>query len=187
MRKIIFGINISADGYCGHTDMVADDELHKYFTDLLRSASLMLYGRITYELMVPFWPDVARDRSMSETSNEFADIFTSIDKVLFSTSLEHTTDASTRLVRANMIEEVTQLKQQSGGDILVGSLSIASQLSEHRLIDEYRFVVHPVIAGKGPRLFDAVKLQNTLRLDFLGSRSFQSGSMALHYKMRLDN
>jgi len=64
----------------------------------------------------------------------------------------------------------------------VGSLSIASQLSERGLIDEYRFVVHPVIAGKGPRLFETVKLQDRLQLDFVGSKTFQSGAVALHYR-----
>ncbi|GBF40620.1 dihydrofolate reductase family protein [Leptospira johnsonii] len=182
MRKIVFAINITADGNCSHTDMIADDEVHQYFTDLLRNGGLMLYGRITYQLMVPFWPEVARDQSMSEVSNEFARVFTSLDKVLFSTSLKHVEDANTRLVHANIVEEVLKLKQQSGGDILVGSISIASQLSEHHLIDEYRFVVHPVVAGKGPRLFDTMKLEEKLRLDFLGSRTFQSGAIALHYK-----
>ncbi|TGL58727.1 dihydrofolate reductase family protein [Leptospira sarikeiensis] len=182
MRKIIFAINITTDGYCSHMDMIADDELHKYFTDLLRNGSLMLYGRVTYQLMVPFWPEVARNRSMSEVSNEFADVFTSLEKILFSTTLKHIDETNTRLVQGNIKEEVLRLKQEPGKDILVGSLSIASQLSEYGLIDEYRFVVHPVLAGKGPRLFDTVKLQETLRLEFLGSKTFQSGSIALHYK-----
>ncbi|PJZ76330.1 dihydrofolate reductase family protein [Leptospira neocaledonica] len=185
MKKIVFAINITTDGFCSHTDMIADDQLHKYFTDLLRKGSIMLYGRITYQLMVPFWPEVARDQSMSEISNEFARVFTSLDKILFSTTLKQTEETNTRLVSGNIIEEILQLKQQSGKDILVGSLSLATQLLEHDLIDEYRFVVHPVIAGKGPRLFDAVNLQQTLRLDFLGSETFQSGVIALHYKKRI--
>ncbi|MGJ4745202.1 dihydrofolate reductase family protein [Leptospira sp. SA-E8] len=185
MRKIVFGINITADGYCSHTDGIADEELHKYFTDLLRTASIMLYGRVTYQLMVPFWPEVARDQSMSEVSNEFARVFTSLDKVLFSTTLKDVEDKNTRLVQGNIKEEVLKLKQQSGKDILVGSLSIASQLSEQHLIDEYHFVVQPVIAGKGPKLFDTVKLQETFRLEFLGSKTFQSGAIALHYKRQI--
>lgn len=185
MRKIIFAINITTDGNCSHTDMIPDDEVHKYFTDILHTSGLMLYGRITYQLMVPFWPEVARDQSMSDVSNEFARVFTSLDKVLFSTTLKQVEETNTRLVRANIIEEVLKLKQQPGRDILVGSLSIASQLSEHHLIDEYRFVVHPVVAGRGPRLFDSLKLQETLRLDFLGSETFRSGVIALHYKKRI--
>ena len=87
MRKVVFAINITADGYCNHTDMIADEELHEYFTRLLRDASLLLFGRTTYQLMVPYWPDVARNQSEAEASNEFARVFDSLDKVVFSTTL----------------------------------------------------------------------------------------------------
>jgi dihydrofolate reductase len=88
-------------------------------------------------------------------------------------------------VRANLAEEVLTLKQQPGKDIGVGGLSIASQLSELGLIDEYRFVVHPVVAGKGPRLFETVKPQERLQLDLIGLETFQSGVVALHYKKHM--
>ena len=184
MRRVVFAINISTDGYCNHTDGIADDELHHYFTRLLRNASLLLYGRITYQLMVPYWPDVAKNQSENEATNEFARVFDSLDMVVFSTTLKHVEGANKRLVRADIAEEVLALKQQPGKDICVGSLSIASQLSERGLIDEYRFVVHPVVAGKGPRLFESVKLQNRLSLDLLDSKIFQSGAVALHYRKR---
>ena len=153
-------------GICSHTDGIADEELHEYFTRLLRNASLLLFGRITYQLMVPYWPDVARNQSETEATNEFARVFDSLDKVVFSTTLKQVEGNNTRIVRANVAEEVVALKQQPGKDIAVGSLSIASQLSERGLIDEYHFVVHPVVAGKGPRLFETVKPQDRLRLDF---------------------
>ena len=85
-------------------------------------------------------------------------------------------------MRASIAEEVLALKQQPGKDICVSGLSIASQLSDRGLIDEYRFVVHPVVAGKGPRLFETVKPEATLLLDFIGSKTFHSGVVALHYK-----
>jgi dihydrofolate reductase len=182
MRKVVFGINITTDGYCSHTDMIADEELHQYFTGVLRNASLLLYGRITYQLMVPYWPDVAKRQSETEATNEFARVFDSLDKVVFSRTLKHVEGNNTRLVRANVAEEVLALRQQPGKDICVGSLSIASQLSERGLIDEYQFVVHPVVAGKGPRLFETVKPQDTLRLDLVGSKTFGSGVVALHYR-----
>jgi dihydrofolate reductase len=153
MRKVVFAINSTTDGYCSHTDGIADEELHEYFTELLRHMSLMVFGRTTYQLMVPYWPDIARNPSESEAVNEFARVFDSLDKVVFSTSLEGVDRANTRIVRANIAEEVLALKQQPGRDICVSGLSIASQLSDRGLIDEYRFVVHPVVAGKGPRLF----------------------------------
>jgi dihydrofolate reductase len=182
MRKVVFAINITADGYCGHTDGIADDQLHEYFTELLRNAGVILFGRTTYQLMVPYWPDIARNQSESKAENEFARVFDSLDMVVFSTTLNHVDGNKTRIVRANVVEEVLALKQQAGKDIAVGSLSIASQLSDRGLIDEYRFVVHPVVAGKGPRLFETVKAKERLLLDFMGSETFQSGVVALHYR-----
>lgn len=182
MRRVVFAINITADGYCGHTDMIADDEMHDYFTGVLRAASLLLFGRITYQLMVPFWPDVARNQSETKSINEYARVFDSLDKVVFSTTLKPAGESNTRIVSSGIAEEVLALKRQPGKDICVSGLSIASQLSERGLIDEYRFVVHPVVAGKGPRLFEAVKLQDSLSLDLIGSETFHSGVVALHYK-----
>ena len=182
MRKVVFGINITTDGYCGHTDMIADDEMHEFWARLLRHASVILFGRVTYQLMVPFWPDVAKKGSLSEAENEFARAFDSLDKVVFSTTLKHVDGTDTRIVRANVAEEVLALRQRPGKDIAVGSLSIASQLAERGLIDEYHFVVHPVVSGKGPRLFDTVKLRERFQLDFVGLKTFRSGIVALHYR-----
>ncbi len=182
MRRVVSAINITTDGYCSHTDMIADEEMHEYFTNVLRNAGILLFGRVTYQLMVPYWPDVAKNQSETKATNEFARVFDALDKVVFSTTLKHVEDKRTRIVRANVAEEVLALKHQPGKDICVGSLSIASQLSERGLIDEYHFVVHPVVAGKGPRLFETVKPQGKLRLDFVGSVTFQSGVIALHYR-----
>jgi dihydrofolate reductase len=184
MRKVVFAINITADGYCGHTDGIPDEELHEYFTGVLRNADTILFGRTTYQLMVPYWPDIARSQSESDATNEFARVFDSLAKVVFSTTLAHPGEANTRIVRSHLAEEVLALKGQPGRNISVGSLSIASQLSMRGLIDEYDFVVHPVVAGGGPRLFDTVKLQERLLLEFVGSKIFRSGTVALHYRKR---
>ncbi len=184
MRKVIFAINITADGFSDHRDGIADEELHEYFTRVLRNASLILYGRTTYQLMVPYWPDVARNQSGPESEIEFARVFDALDKVVFSTTLQHVDGNNTRIVRGNVAEELIALKQQPGKDICVGSLSLASQLSARGLIDEYRFVVHPIVAGKGPRLFETVKPQESLRLDFIDSETFRSGVVALHYRKK---
>jgi dihydrofolate reductase len=82
MRNVIFAINITLDGCCDHTRQVADDETHEYFTDLLREVDLLVFGRITYQLMVPFWPEVAKSQSMTKASNEFAQVFDSINKIV---------------------------------------------------------------------------------------------------------
>ncbi len=184
MRKVVFAINTTADGYCSHTDGIADEELHEYFSALLRTGSLILYGRVTYQLMVPYWPDIARSQSEAASENEFARVFDSLEKVVFSTTLDRVEDTNSRLVRGNLAEEVRALTQQPGKPMFVGSLSLASQLSAHGLIDEYHFVVHPVIAGKGPRLFETVKLPERLRLDLIGSKTFTSGAVAHQYRTR---
>jgi dihydrofolate reductase len=184
MRKLVFAINITADGHCDHTDMIADEELHRYHTRVLRNADTILIGRKTYELMVPYWPDIAGSQSGDEASNEFARVFDSLEMVVFSTTLRHAGGKNRRIVRANLAGEALALKQRPGRDIGVGGLSIASQLSERGLIDEYHFVVHPVVAGRGPRLFETVSPQERLRLDLIGMETFQSGVVALRYRKR---
>jgi dihydrofolate reductase len=181
MRKLIFGINITLDGCVDHTKQIADEETHEYFTDLMRDADLLVYGRKTYQLMVPFWPDVAKNQSMTKASNEFARVFDSINKLVFSRSLESAEDKNTRIVRTNLHDEILKLKQQQGNNILVGGVDIPSQLMELGLVDEYRFVVGPIVVGEGKRLLEGVNLRETLQLKLVDSRIFESGCVALHY------
>ncbi|HEX3119212.1 MAG TPA: dihydrofolate reductase family protein [Candidatus Acidoferrum sp.] len=181
MRRIIFDINVTADGCCDHTKGIANDETHEYFTQLLRSVGLLVFGRKTYELMVPFWPDVAKSQSMSPSSNEFARVFDSLDKVVVSRSLKSVEDGRTRIIRGNLREEMLKLKEEPGGDILVGGVDVPSQLMELGLVDDFRIVVGPVVAGEGRRLFDGVRLPETLRLKLVETKVFKSGCVALHY------
>src|SRR5919109_3861667 len=179
MRKVVFGINITLDGGYDHTNMIADDELHEYFTRLLQSADVDIFGRNTYNLMYPYWHDVAMNQSETEVTNEFARTFDSIPKIVFSTTLKSVEWNNTTLLHANLREEILKLKQQPGKNISIGSLNIASQVAQWDLIDEYHFVVHPIIAGQGPRLFES---GTNLTLKLVGSKTFRSGVVALHYK-----
>lgn len=181
MRNLIFAINITLDGCVDHTKGVADDETHEYFTDLLREVDLLVFGRITYQLMVPFWPEVAKTQSMTKASNEFARIFDSIDKIVFSRSLESVEDKNTRIVRTNLHDEILKLKREEGKNILIGGVSLPSQLIELGLVDEYRFVVNPIVAGEGRRLLDDVSLPESMQLRLVESKIFKSGSIALRY------
>ena len=181
MRNVIFAINTTLDGCVDHTKQVADDETHEYFTDLLREVDLGVFGRITYQLMVPFWPEVAKSQSMDKASNEFAQAFDSINKIVFSRSLDSAEDKNTRIVRTNLHDEILKLKQQQGNNILVGGVDIPSQLMELGLVDEYRFVVGPIVVGEGKRLLEGVNLRETLQLKLVDSRIFESGCVALHY------
>ena len=179
MRKVIFAINITIDGYCGHETGIADDELHEYFTGLLQDSGVDIFGRNTYHLMYPYWHDVAVNGSETEVVNEFARTFDAMPKIVFSTTLKSVEWNNTTLLHGNLREEIMKLKEQPGKDIFIGGLNIASQVAGWDLIDEYHFVVHPIIAGKGPRLFESVE-NRTLKL--VGQKTFGSGVVALHYK-----
>jgi dihydrofolate reductase len=182
MRNVIYGINLSLDGCCDHTKLSADDEIHEYYAHLLRDVDLLVFGRKTYQLMVPFWPDVAKNKS-GETNamNEFARAFDAIPIVVFSRTLDSAEGKNTRIVRANLQDEILKLKQEPGKNILIGGVSVPSQLIELGLVDEYRFVVQPILAGEGRRLLDDVSLPEKLQLKLADSKIFKSGSVALRY------
>src|SRR4029453_11539205 len=181
MRKLIFGINTTLDGCVDHTKGFADEETHEYWTQILRDSDLFIYGRKTYQLMVPFWPEVAKTQSMTKASNEFARTFVSINKIVFSRSLESVEDKNTRIVRTNLRDEILKLKQEQGKSILLGGVSIPSQLIELGLVDEYLFVVNPIVAGEGRRLLEGVSLPEKLQLKLVESKIFESGCVALRY------
>ncbi len=182
MRNVIYAINITLDGCCDHTKQVADDELLEHYARLLRDdADLLVYGRKTYQLMVPYWPDVAKDPSSTKADVEFSRAFVSKKKVVFSRSLDSAEDGNTRIVRTDLRDEILKLKQESGKNILVGGVDIPSQLVELGLVDEYRFVVGPIIGGEGRRLFEAVNLPEKRRLKLVESKTLKSGCVALRY------
>jgi dihydrofolate reductase len=131
--------------------------------------------------MVPYWPDVAKDPSSTKGDSEFAQTFVSKKKVVFSRTLGSADDRDTRIVRTNLREEMLKLKQEPGKNILVGGVDIPSQLIELGLVDEYRFVVAPVMVGEGRRLMEGVSLPERLRLKLVESKVFKSGSVALRY------
>lgn len=179
MRKVVFAINITVDGYCGHESGIPSDETNQFFTELLQDCDVEILGRNTYELMYPYWHDVAVAQSGSKSENEFALAFDSMAKIVFSTTLKTAEWNNTTLLRTGLREEILKLKQQPGKAISIGGLNIGSQVAGWDLIDEYHFVVHPVIAGKGPRLFEA---GGEHPLTLVGSKIFRSGVVALHYK-----
>jgi dihydrofolate reductase len=181
MRNVIFAINITIDGCCDHTKMIADEEIHEYFTHLMRDVDLLVFGRKTHQLMVPYWPDIAKSQSETKAENEFARTFDSINKIVFSRSLDSAADKNTRIVRTNLHDEILKLKQERGKHILVGGVDVPTQLIKLGLVDEYRFVVQPIVAGEGRRLLEGVSLQERLQLIFVESKIFKSGCVALRY------
>jgi dihydrofolate reductase len=181
MRNVIFAINTTLDGCVDHAKQIADEETHEYFTQLMRDVDLLVFGRKTYQLMVPFWPEVAKNQSMTRASNEFARTFDSINKIVFSRSLDSAEDRNTRIIRTNLHGEILKLKQEQGKNVLLGGVSVPSQLMELGLVDEYRFVVGPIVAGEGRRLLEGVSLPQRLQLKLVESKFFESGCVALHY------
>ena len=181
MRNLIFAINITIDGCCDHTKVIADDETLEYFTKLMRDVDLQVFGRKTYQLMVPYWPDVLKNESATKADREFAEAFDSVNKLVFSRSLDSVEDRNTRIVRTNLHDEIVKLKQEPGKNILVGGVDVPSQLMELGLVDEYRFVVSPIIAGEGRRLLEGVSLPEKLQLRLVESKNFKSGCVALRY------
>jgi len=182
MRKLIYGVNITLDGCCDHTKVIADAELHDYYARLLRRTSTFVYGRITYQMMVPYWPEAAKDSSEPKAIQDFGKAFDAVHEiVVFSRTLDEAEDKRTRIVRTGLRDEILRLKQQAGKDIMVGGVDIPSQLMELDLIDEYHFVVQPIIAGEGRRLSPAMAAPEGLRLKLAESKTFKSGCVALRY------
>ena len=181
MRNVVYAINLSLDGCCDHTKGIVDEELFDYYVQLVRDADLLVYGRKTYQLMVPYWADVAKDPSETKSDIAFGKTFVSKNKVVFSRTLESAEDVNARIVRTNLRDEILKLKQEPGKYILVGGVDIPSQLIELGLVDEYRFVVGPFITGEGRRLMEGVSLPKQLQLKLVESKVYKSGSLALHY------
>jgi dihydrofolate reductase len=181
MRKLIYAINVTLDGCCDHTKMTGGEEILEHYTQLVREVDLFVYGRKTYQLMVPYWPNVAKDPSDNKASIEYAQAFCSKDKVVFSRSLEGAEDKNTRIVRGNLHDEILKLKQENGKPILAGGVDIPSQLIQLGLVDEYRFVIQPIVAGVGRRLMEGVSLPEKLQLKLVESKPLKSGCVALRY------
>ena len=185
MRKLIYAINLTIDGCFDHTHTVADDELLEFYARLVGDADLLIYGRKTYQLMVPYWPDIAKNPS-GETKADvgFARAFDSSNKIVFSRTLDRADGSNTIIARTNLPDEILKLKQEPGNYILTGGVDIPSQLIRLGLVDEYYFVVQPVIAGEGRRLLDGISLQDKSRLKLIESKIFKSGIVALHYQQQ---
>lgn len=181
MGKVIWSINVSLDGIADHTVGIGvDDDSFAFFANLLDDTAVVVFGRVTYQLMEVAWPNAHKAPNASKAMLEFADKFNAVPKVVFSRTLDKAEWNNTRLVHEDMVSEVARLKQQSSKDILVDGISLAQELMNHGMIDEYWFVVHPIVVGKGKRLFDNLKDRAILRL--VNTKIFKSGVVVLHYE-----
>ncbi|MGE5107340.1 MAG: dihydrofolate reductase family protein [Sphingobacteriales bacterium] len=179
MRKLIAAMNMTLDGFCDHTAMIADEEIHQHYSELLRSAGTVLYGRITYQLM-EYWPTVVKNPTGNKSMDEFAVVIDNIPKIVFSHTLKTIEWKTARLAKKDLKEEVLELRQQAGKDILVGSPSLIVALSQLNLINEYQLGVQPTVLGSGLPLFKNIRERIDLKL--LKTKTFGCGAIMLYYE-----
>lgn len=183
MRKVIAAINMTLDGYCDHTAMIADDELHQHYNELLRNAGTIIYGRTTYQLMESYWPTVVKNPTGNKPTDEFAVLIDNIPKIVFSHTLKNVEWKNVKLAKRSIEEEVLELRQSGNGgskDILAGSRSLIVTLLNLNLIDEFQICVHPIILRKGLPLLK--NINDRINLKLLKIKTFNSGSTTLYYE-----
>ncbi|MGZ3928927.1 MAG: dihydrofolate reductase family protein [Mucilaginibacter sp.] len=183
MRKVMFAMNISIDGCYAHTHFFPSDDLMAYFTRLMLDTGLIVYGRKTYELMIPFWPEVAKSETDRPVDIAFAKAMTPIEKIVLSRTLK-TADDNTRIVSDDPEGLIRELKRQPGKKIAFSSTSLLPRMLAAGLIDELYLVVHPVLVGDGKRLFDNFLVPE--KQDFILERTeqFESGAIVLEYQRK---
>jgi dihydrofolate reductase len=180
VRKLIFAFNITMDGFIDHDAMIADEELHDVASEVLRTGDIMLFGRVAYNLLAEFWPSASSDETLPASMREFAEVINGLPKIVYSRTLE---DAgwNTKIEKEVDPGQILAMKMRPGKNILLaGGASIAQTFMRYGLIDEYRFLVHPIILGHGKRLFDGGQGRQDLRLT--DTRVLQSGVVELVYR-----
>ena len=183
VRKLIYSLNLSLDGYVedanGSLDWsIPDNEIHQFFNDQEREFDVSLYGRRLYEIMHPHWSTANQNPDISAVELEYARIWNAITKIVFSRTLDNV-EGNATLMRDGLIEQTTKLKSQPGRWISVGGPTLAASLIEAGLVDEFRIVIHPVILGGGKPFFPNLKAPTNLTL--LETHRFSSGAMYLRY------
>ena len=180
MRKVIAAINMTLDGFCDHTAMIADDEVHQHYSELLKNAGALIYGRTTYQLMESYWPAVVKDPTGNKPTDDFAVSIENIPKIVFSHTLKNVGWKNVRLAKRGVNEEILELKEQPGKDIFVGSPSLIVATTNLDLVDEFQLNVQPTILGKGLPLLK--NITDRIDLKLLKTKIFGCGSIVLYYK-----
>lgn len=184
MRKVVFFNLISLDGYFEGPGRDinwhhVDEEFNEFAIQQTGEFGALLFGRVTYELMAGYWPTEAANRD----DPEIARLMNSLPKIVFSNTLDNAEWENTKLVRDNIVEEVTTLKEQSGKDIAIfGSSDLAVTFIDLGLIDELRIMINPVVLGDGKTLFSGIK--SRLDLNLIKTRTFKSGNVLLYYEIK---
>ena len=172
-------MNMTLDGFCDHTAMIADDEIHQHYTDLLRESDIIIHGRITYQLM-EYWKSVVENPTGNEAMDDFATTIDDIHKVVYSRTLTSVDWRNTELKREIVADEIIGLKKLDGKNILVGSPSLIVAMTNLGLVDEFQLSIHPTIVGSGLALFKDIKGRVDLHL--LKTKAFGCGAVTHYYE-----
>lgn len=182
MGLLTFSINVTLDGCVDHREGVADDESHAFYTRLIEAAGAMLWGRVTYEMMESYWPLVARGEvEAPQAMRDWALTLEDMPKYVVSSTRSDFPWTRSHHLQGDLRTAVQELKDRTPDGVLLGSGALATELDRMDLIDEYRLMVHPMIAGHGPTLYGA-GLPSTRRLELISAQPLSSGAVALHYR-----
>jgi len=185
MRPLRYSINVTLDGCCDHRGIPADEDLHRHAAENLERADALLFGRVIYEMMEAAWrppgPTGARPDWMEPWMEPFARTIDAAKKYVVSSTLDRV-DWNAELVRGDLGKAVQQLKREPGKGLFTGGVKLPLALAELGLIDEYEFVVHPTLAGRGPTLFAGLSKRVDLKL--VDRLEFRSGAVAMRYEPR---
>ncbi|HLP69611.1 MAG TPA: dihydrofolate reductase family protein [Rhizobium sp.] len=182
MGDLTFSINVTLDGCIDHREGIADDETHAFFTRLMDESGAMLWGRVTYELMESYWPAVARgDVEAPPAIHEWAVKLDAKPKYVMSSKRTAFPWINSHHITGDLHTEIQRLKDATPTGVLLGSGKLATELDRLDLIDEYKFLVHPRIAGHGPTLYQS-GLHSTRRLELISAKPLRSGAVAMHYR-----
>lgn len=182
MGLLTFSYNVTLDGCVDHLEGIADDETHAFFTRLLDESGAMLWGRVTYEMMESFWPAVARGESEAPPAlREWAIKLESKPKYVVSSTRKDFPWSNSHHIDGDLGARVRKLKDAYPDGVLVGSGKLATALDRLDLIDEYKFLIHPRIAGHGPTLYQA-GLPGARRLELVSATPLRNGVIAVHYR-----
>lgn len=182
MGLLTFSINLTLDGCVDHEEGIADEETHALFTRLLDECGAMLWGRVTYEMMESYWPAVASGEEAAPPAvRDWATTLETKPKYVVSSTRQDYPWTNSHHITGDLRAGVQRLKEATPDGVLLGSGRLATELDRLGLVDEYRFLVHPRIAGHGPTLFQD-GLPETRRLELVSAEPLSNGAVAMHYR-----
>jgi dihydrofolate reductase len=182
MGLLSFSINLTLDGCLDHQEGIADDETHAFFTQLMDESGAMLWGRVTYEMMESYWPALAAGATDAPSAmREWARKLETKPKYVVSSTRTDYPWTNSHHIAGDLRSGVQKLKDATPDGVLLGSGKLATALERLELIDEYRFLVHPRIAGHGPTLYES-GLPGTRRLELISAQPLRNGTVAMHYR-----